>query len=174
MKNPATLLVICFAVIEFVSVATAADPVPAAVPSAAAPMGSSETVPATDSGAPGAPISPPRVVDYKKFRDPFKEPLVSEVADLRSDLEKFSVTDFKVSGIITGPLRMRAMIIAPDGKTHYVSEKMKIGLRDGVIRKITTKSLVVLEKVVNPLGEVELFETEIGMDAQTASADGKR
>lgn len=121
-----------------------------------------------------APPPPPRIVDYKKFRDPFKEPLISEIADLRSELEKFAVTDFKLSGIITGPLRMRAMIIAPDGKTHYVSEKMKIGLRDGVIQRITTKTIIVREKVVNPLGEIEFFETEIAMDQQTAAADGKR
>ena len=102
--------------------------------------------------------------DYKKFRDPFKEPSISESIDVRSDLERFAVTDFRVTAIITGPLRMRAMIVAPDSKTHYVSEKMKIGLRDGVIVKITTKSIIVREKVVNPLGEVELFDTEIGMD----------
>ncbi len=108
-----------------------------------------------------APIS---VVDYKKFRDPFKEPAIAEILDSRSDLEKYAVTDFKVVAIITGPLRMRAMLIAPDSKTHYVAEKMKIGLRDGVIVKITTKTIVVREKVVNPLGEVEQFDTEIGLD----------
>jgi hypothetical protein len=110
--------------------------------------------------APVAPVA----IDYKKFRDPFKEPAISEVQELRSELERYAVTDFKVVAVITGPLRMRAMLIAPDNKTHYVSEKMKIGLRDGVIVKITTKSVVVREKVVNPLGEVELFDTEISMD----------
>lgn len=113
------------------------------------------------SASPGAPVA---TMDYKKFRDPFKEPILSETADIRSDLERFAVTDFRVTGIITGPVRMRAMLVAPDAKTHYVSEKMKIGLRDGVIVKITTKSVVVREKVVNPLGEVEMFDTEIGMD----------
>lgn len=103
-------------------------------------------------------------IDYKKFRDPFKEPPSSEVTEVKSDLERYAVTDFKVVAVITGPLRMRAMIVSPDSKTHYVSEKMKIGLRDGVIVKITTKTIVVREKVMNPLGEVELFDTEIGMN----------
>jgi hypothetical protein len=111
------------------------------------------------------------VSDYKKFRDPFKEPAISETLDTRTDLERYAVTDFKVVAVITGPLRMRAMLIAPDNKVHYVSEKMKIGLRDGVIEKITTKSLVVREKVVNPLGEVEFFDTEIGID-QPATSGG--
>lgn len=105
-------------------------------------------------------------IDYKKFRDPFKEPAYTESQEIRTDLERFAVTDFKVTGVITGPIRMRAMLLAPDGKTHYVSEKMRVGLRDGVVVKITTKSVVVREKVVNPLGEVELFDTEIGMDQQ--------
>jgi len=104
------------------------------------------------------------VTDYKKFRDPFKEPAVAEIQETRSELERYAVTDFKVVAVITGPLRMRAMLLGPDSKTHYVSEKMKIGLRDGVITKITTKSIVVREKVVNPLGEVEYFDTEIAMD----------
>jgi type IV pilus assembly protein PilP len=118
--------------------------------------------------APGSPV------DYKKFRDPFKEPAFSESVVIKSDLERFPVTDFKVTGVITGPIRMRAMLLAPDGKTHYVSENMKVGTRDGVIVKITTKTVVVREKVVNPLGEVEMFDTEIGIDqvgTNTASTE---
>lgn len=114
------------------------------------------------------PTTAAGTVDYKKFRDPFKEPAIAEGQIAKSDLEKFAVTDFKLTGVITGPLRMRAMLVAPDGKTHYVSEKMKIGTRDGVIVKITTKTVVVKEKVVNPLGEVELFDTEIGIDQPTS------
>jgi hypothetical protein len=110
-------------------------------------------------------------VDYKRFRDPFKEPEISEEMLAKSDLERYSVTDFKVTGIITGPIRMRAMVMAPDGKTHYVSEKMKMGTRDGMVTKITTKTLVVREKVLNPLGEVEIFETEIGMDHKASETE---
>jgi type IV pilus assembly protein PilP len=119
-------------------------------------------------------MAPGSAVDYKKFRDPFKEPAFSESVIIKSDLERFPVTDFKVTGVITGPIRMRAMLLAPDGKTHYVSENMKVGTRDGVIVKITTKTVVVREKVVNPLGEVEMFDTEIGIDqvgTNTASTE---
>jgi Tfp pilus assembly protein PilP len=123
------------------------------------------------SPAPEASPVPRTVADYKKFRDPFKEPVIAEVEEHRSDLERYATTDFKVVAIITGPLRMRAMLVGPDSKTHYVAEKMKIGLRDGVITKITTKSVIVREKVVNPLGEVETFNTEISMD-QPAMAGG--
>jgi Tfp pilus assembly protein PilP len=121
---------------------------------------------ASPSPAPSTshPISMSNLQDFKKFRDPFKEPVISEAADTRSELERFAVTDFKVTGIITGPIRMRAMVVAPNTKTYYVAEKMKMGLRDGVVVKITTKSVRVREKIVNALGEVELFDTEIGID----------
>ncbi|MBS1963940.1 MAG: pilus assembly protein PilP [Bdellovibrionales bacterium] len=158
-----------------VSAAWATDPpapapMPAAMPQAGMPPngmtspgagGASTTPSAASLSAAPAPSSP---VDYKKFRDPFKEPSVVEQAVTKSELERYPITDFKVVAIITGPIRMRAMLTAPDGKTHYVSEHMKIGTRDGEIVKITTKSIVVREKVVNPLGEVEQFDSEIGMD----------
>lgn len=141
----------------------------------AAPVDS--PVPTTSSGG-VVPVSPSKTpmttsaVDYKRFRDPFKEPAYIESKNTRSELERYAVTEFKVTGIVTGPLRMRAMLLAPDGKTHYVSEKMKLGMRDGVITRITTKTVVVREKVVNPLGEVELFDTEIGMDPNTNVNNG--
>lgn len=165
--------------------APATTPAPMPAPSPAAPTPSESTpVSQTPVSPPppqpvptAAPVSVPpssiSSVDYKKFRDPFKEPIISETQVFKSDLEKFAVTDFKVTGVITGPIRMRAMLLAPDGKTHYVSEKMKIGLRDGVIVKITTKTVVVREKVVNPLGEVELFDTEIGIDQPFQPREGE-
>jgi hypothetical protein len=155
------------------------NPIQSAAPAAPAGMPAAGVSPGT--GAPAAPAPPApgparpgNVVDYKKFRDPFKEPAVSETLVIKSDLERFPVTDFKVTGVITGPIRMRAMLLAPDGKTHYVAESMKVGTRDGVIVKITTKTVVVREKVVNPLGEVEQFDTEIGIDqagTNTASTE---
>jgi Tfp pilus assembly protein PilP len=63
------------------------------------------------------------------------------------------------------------MVLAPDKKTHYVTEGMRMGTRDGVIKRITTKTVVVREKVVNPLGEVEQFDTEISIDQQPAGTN---
>jgi type IV pilus assembly protein PilP len=146
-------------------------------PAQAAPAATGTSTLAAPAALPTVTPPPARAgsaVDYKKFRDPFKEPAISETLIVKSDLERFPVTDFKVTGVITGPIRMRAMLLAPDGKTHYVAENMKVGMRDGVIVKITTKTVVVREKVVNPLGEVEMFDTEIGIDqagTNTASVE---
>lgn len=111
------------------------------------------------------------IQDYLKFRDPFKQPETQKSStEQLTDLEKYPVSEFKLTGVMTGPKKMRAMILAPDGKTHFVSEKMKIGNKNGIIAKITTKSLVVKEKLVNALGEEELIETEMSMAADTVGS----
>ncbi len=105
---------------------------------------------------------PMTISDFKKFRDPFKAPNFQAVEDQRGELEKFSVNEFKLIAVMTGPVRMRAMIAAPTGKTYTVAKSTPIGLREGRVIKITTQSVVVREKIVNPLGEAENVETEIG------------
>jgi hypothetical protein len=102
------------------------------------------------------------IQDYMQFRDPFKSPEIqSSVQGNISQLEKYIITEYKLTGVMTGPLRMRAMIMSPDGKTHFVSEGVKLGNRGGIIKKITTKSVVVRERSVNALGEEEFTTTQI-------------
>lgn len=106
------------------------------------------------------------ISDFKKFRDPFKAPNFQMEEDHRSSLEKFSVNEFKLIAVMTGPVRMRAMIADPTGKTYTVAQSTPIGLRDGKVVKITTQSVVVREKLVNPLGEAENVDTEIEFAAR--------
>lgn len=102
------------------------------------------------------------ISDFKKFRDPFKAPEFQAEEDRRTALEKFSVNEFRLVAVMTGPVRMRAMIADPAGKTYTVAQSTPIGLREGRVVKITTQSVVVREKIVNPLGEAESVDTEIG------------
>lgn len=113
--------------------------------------------------------------DLKKFRDPFKAPDIQVVEeDTVSDLEKYSTAEFRLIGIMSGPVRMRAIIAGPNGRTYTVAEKMRIGLREGTIKRITTKSIIVLEKIVNPLGETETVETELTFPQVRADSGGVR
>ena len=99
--------------------------------------------------------------DYLKLRDPFKRPpLKAGDVTPKSDLEAFSVEQFKMVGVIAGD-RTLAMLVAPNGKTYFVSERMKIGLRKGIITRITPKSVKVLEKIINVLGKEESVDYEI-------------
>lgn len=100
------------------------------------------------------------------IRDPFKAPevRVSDEAP-KGPLELIAVDRFKLLGVITGPDRFRAMLQDPEGHTHLVSEKMKIGNRKGVVKKITSKGLWIQEKVVNVLGQEESVDTVLKLDA---------
>jgi Tfp pilus assembly protein PilP len=103
-----------------------------------------------------------------QLRDPFREPEIQvEKEEILTDLEKYKVTDYQVVGVITGPKRIRAMIKTPDGKTHMVGETMRLGLKKGVIRRITTESVIVREKVLNVFGEEEFVDTELMLYAQS-------
>lgn len=114
------------------------------------------------------------IQDYMNIRDPFKSPEIqSTVQGNVSQLEKYIVTEYKLTGVMTGPNRMRAMIQTPDGKTHFISEGIKLGNRGGIVKKITTKSIIVRERSVNALGEEEFTTTEIVMTPDSNSLAGK-
>ena len=113
------------------------------------------------------------IQDFAGFRDPFKSPeLQTTAAGAVSPLEKYILTEYKLTGVMTGPRRMRAMIQAPDGKSHFVSEGMKLGNRGGIIKRITTKSVIVTERSVNALGEEEFTRSEISISPDTNLAAG--
>lgn len=127
--------------------------------------------------APGAEGSAPETVSGSaqdmtftlenslNLRDPFSR-YVAKSDDEREDdkipeLERHELEQFKLVGVITGTKRNKALLTAPDGKMHIVSEKMTIGTRRGVIKEITPESIVVHEKVVNLLGQEEGVDTQI-------------
>lgn len=125
--------------------AVEADPMPTSSPS----------VKAASSGS----IIPE---DYVKMRDPFRSPVQkNEGTVTKSDLESYPVEDFKLGAVMTGPDRAKAMLITPDGKTFFVSEKDRIGIHDGLVRKITSQKVIVKEKILNAIGQEENFDSEI-------------
>jgi Tfp pilus assembly protein PilP len=96
-------------------------------------------------------------------RDPFKMPLVQKTTQIRSELERFPVEQFKLVGILEGEGHPRGMLTAPDGKTYFVRENMPIGQKRGIIRKITETAVYVREKVTNVLGEDENSDFTIAL-----------
>lgn len=138
----------------------------------------------TPPPAAGVQSEPPKVVipgvaqeertveDILNKRDPFKKPdLLAKRRKngvLASELEQIPVQDFKMVGVVTGPTRLKAMILAPNGKTYFVSERDRIGVNKGVIKKITSEAIVVRERVLNLLGKEEDILTEITLPPETA------
>lgn len=100
--------------------------------------------------------------ELTKLRDPFQQ---IEIAGQRlvrkTDLEQYPIESFKLVAVLAGLAKYRAMVQAPDGKTFVVIEGVKIGNKDGLVKKITENSVKVSEKVINVLGKEEEIYTEI-------------
>ena len=104
-----------------------------------------------------------------KVRDPFRRPdVVAENVGTLSPLERYPAADFQMIGVLTGPEKMRAMVLGPDKKTHFVAERMKIGQRHGIVRRITPDSILVRERIVNVFGEEESVDTELPLTTSQA------
>lgn len=95
-------------------------------------------------------------------RDPFAPIIIKETkkgkTGDRPPLERYSINEFKLSGIIWGGFGYNAILEAPDGKGYFVRVGTVLGPNGGVIRKITQTSLVVEEKFKNYAGESERKE----------------
>lgn len=98
-------------------------------------------------------------------RDPFA-PIIAreEKKEQRATalpLERYAVTDFKLSGIVWGGFGYNAMLEGPDGKGYFVRVGTVLGQNRGVIRKITKDSLIVEETFKNYMGVTERKEITI-------------
>jgi len=106
-----------------------------------------------------------------ELRDPFKRPASAKIAEVApsSPLETYPIEQFKLVGVITGMQRLRAILQDPAGKTHFVTERMRIGTRRGVIREIRADAVIVREKMVNVLGKEEVSDSEIRLPEENTA-----
>jgi len=101
-------------------------------------------------------------ISFLELRDPFKKPVVLvDKKEVSSELELFDISQFQLIGTMTGPKRMRGLVIAPNGKTYFIKSGDVIGKRGGSIVKLTANRMVVKEKVINALGRAENVYTEV-------------
>lgn len=128
-------------------------------------------VPAAASSPDAAEKTGPTPEELLKLRDPFKRPAISAALSVqKSELERFPVEQFKMVGITTGPDKLRAMIVDPNGKTYFVSERERIGVRSGFIRRISVEGIIVREKITNVLGKEENIDFEMKLPPEKKSA----
>lgn len=76
-------------------------------------------------------------------------------------LERYALSEFKLTGIIWGGFGYNAMLEAPDGKGYFIRMGTVIGLNRGVVKRITRDSLVVVETFKNYMGVKEQKELTI-------------
>ena len=123
---------------------------------------------------PSAPQSPQveaelSIDDIIRLRDPFRRPEDAEVKLDLTELENFPLDKLKVVGIMRGAKKTKALIVAPDGRTHFVSEGVRIGQRRGVVVRISAKGIRVREKLKNALGQDEIEEQDLLLPAKDHS-----
>ena len=130
----------------------------------------------TEATAPSVPSSTNLSIDKGriklKLRDPFRmsERALSNMADVKSELELFNLEELKLIGILSGAGFSKGMVLGPDKKTYIVTPQTKIGTNGGVIRKITANRLIIQEKKMNLAGEVDIFDKELRLTTESNSA----
>lgn len=98
-------------------------------------------------------------------RDPFAPIVVKEEKKAKMGelppLERYSLAEFKMTGIIWGGFGYNAMLEGPDGKGYLVRVGTVLGPNKGVVKKITQSTIVVEEKYKSSIGETERREIVI-------------
>jgi Tfp pilus assembly protein PilP len=95
-------------------------------------------------------------------RDPFAPIIIKESkkgkAGDRPPLERYNLSEFKLTGIIWGGFGYNAMLEGPDGKGYFVRVGTIVGPNRGVVKRITQNTMVVEEKFKTYTGETERKE----------------
>ena len=116
----------------------------------------------TDSAKVEEAPAPVYAYDPAGRRDPFapiieKETKKAKAGD-RPPLERYNISEFKLTGIVWGGFGYNAMLEGPDGKGYFVRTGTILGPNRGVVKKITQTTMVVEEKFKNYAGETERKE----------------
>jgi len=108
---------------------------------------------------------PPYSYNPQGRRDPFAPIIVQAEPKARganlSPLERYDLSQFKMTGVVWGGYGYNAMIEGPDGKGYFIKVGTIIGPNRGVVKKITQQKMVVEEKYKTFSGETERKEIVI-------------
>jgi type IV pilus assembly protein PilP len=130
--------------------ANASNNVEAVIPAGSATLGAGES---------SVPTPEPEVVSYNPSgrRDPFKSLIVKgdgkKNLEMLPPLQRHEVSDLKYVAVVWGELGTFGMVEIPDGKGYAVRVGTRVGPNRGVVKRITTKDLTVVERYVDFFGE---------------------
>jgi|GEM_PF-891578 hypothetical protein len=123
------------------------------------------------------PLKSSQAEELVKIRDPFKrlgENTESSGSETISELEKFSVTELKLIGIITGGSNIKAMLSTPLGDTYTVGLNTLVGNKGGIVEKITNRGIRIREKFINIRGEKDFNITDLKIAPVVQAKSGTR
>ncbi len=110
-----------------------------------------------------APAPAANTYVFLSTRDPFKsdiELLPEPAPDTCAEpLCRYSLEEYKLTGIVTGMGKPVAVLENPKGKGYVVSRGMKVGKQGGVVKEILRDSIIVAER--RPDGQGATREEEI-------------
>jgi type IV pilus assembly protein PilP len=103
------------------------------------------------------------IYDPKGKRDPFKQFVDSGAKDKKKlvPLQKYEVSQLKLTGIIWGANINKAMVEDPIGKGYVIKRGTRIGKNDGKVKKITKDRVIITEKYRDYLGKIKSREVSL-------------
>ncbi|MFQ5580243.1 MAG: pilus assembly protein PilP [Nitrospiria bacterium] len=93
-------------------------------------------------------------------RDPFRSILAASrnAQKRRMDLpplQRLSLSELKLIGIVWGGYGFGAIVQTPDGKGYTLRKGTRIGIKGGIVRRITKEEVLIREIGTNIFGETE-------------------
>lgn len=141
---------------------------PKATPTATATPG--KTTPAATAGA-GLAIPEAGPFTYKPGRDPFQSyfDLTGETTAAPSvpltELQKHELSKFKLTAVVTGTVQPAAVILAPNGKAHFIKRGTLLGPPRGRVAQILSDRVVVEREFKDRLERIHKLKSELRLRA---------
>ncbi len=110
-------------------------------------------------------------------RDPFRAPtpnVITRDPTALSPIEKYSMEQLQLRGVLRGGGKNRAMFEDPEGKTHILFEGEYLGREKATISRILNTGVIVTKKTVNYLGAEAITEEVISLPDEEMDSFGKR
>lgn len=80
-----------------------------------------------------------------------------------NELEQYSLGAFRLTGIITGPKKVKALITGPSGKSYFVSIGDQVGIRNGRVTSIQPDKILISVNIKTATGKnkKEVYEMSL-------------
>lgn len=109
-------------------------------------------------------------------RDPFR----SYLADMDtgdgparplSDTERFDLSQYRLTAVVSGTTAPRAMVEDPDGEGHVLKMGSKLGKNGGRVTRISSKGIRVIEEFRAPTGQKQFVPIDITLPDDDSTLD---
>ncbi len=109
-------------------------------------------------------------------RDPFR----SFLADMESgkdpgapiaDTERFDLSQYRLTAVVSGTTSPRAMVEDPDGDGHVLKMGSKLGKNGGRVTRISSKGIRVIEEFRAPTGQKQFVPIDITLPDDDSTLD---